>query len=212
VAWSGKGWAHIDTPDGEIEGSVELNVEAPRRARLILESDGFFGMASERVAVALPGDGWVVTHRKRSDTLEREPFATSQLRQWLPLGQPEDFFALSSGLPPWPRALFADSLPPGVRIVGSEEEGRLLTYRLEPHLGDDSYLLRLENTTLRAFEWRVGGESRLRIEYDRWQTRNGLERPAILRVAAPQSSVKAEVTLDDWRRRSDFTAADFEVY
>jgi hypothetical protein len=58
----------------------------------------------------------------------------------------------------------------------------------------------------------VKGVSRLRIEYHDWQVRDGLPRPAVLRLAAPQSSVTAEVTLDDWQRREDFTDTDFEVY
>jgi hypothetical protein len=213
LSWSGTGWAHIETPDGEFEGNVQLNVDAPRRARFVLESGGMFGLVSERVAVALPGDGWVVTHQKRNDQLDREPFEESRLRHWLPLGRPEDLFALSSGLPPWPRTPTAgDADWSDVRIVGVQENGRILTYRLAPSTGDSTFLVRLDGPTLRAFEWWSGGTRRLRIEYDDWQTQDGLERPATLRLAAPQTSVKAEVTLDEWRQRRDWTAADFEVY
>jgi outer membrane biogenesis lipoprotein LolB len=212
LSWSGSGWARIESPDGEFEGNVQLNVDAPRRARFVLESGGLFGMVSERVAVALPGDGWVVTHQKRNDQLEREPFADSRLRHWLPLGQPQDLFALSSGLPPWPHAQDWEALWPGARIIASEKKGRILTYRLLSEAGDEAYLLRLDENTLQAFEWWADGERRLRIEYDDWQTQDGLERPATLRLAAPQTSVKAELKLDEWRQRRDWTAADFEVY
>jgi len=212
LAWSGEGWAHVDTPDGEFEGKVQLNVDAPTRARLIFESAGAFGLVSERVAVALPGDGWVLTHQKRGDHLDRSPFAESRLRQWLPLGQPADVFALMSGLPPWPSTAELQRLQQDARIVRVEDGGRLLTYRLLSVDGSEVYLLQLADATLLSFEWRVQGQRRLRIEYHEWGTQNGLQRPAVLRIAAPQSSVTAEVTLDDWRRRDDFTDADFEVY
>lgn len=211
-AWSGKGWAHIDTPDGEFEGKIQLSIDAPERARLVFESSGAFGLVSERVAVALPGDGWVLTHQKRGDHLDRVPFAESRLRQYLPLGQPADVYALLSGLPPWPSTADIARLEQDARIVGVENDGRRLTYRLLSGDRNEVYLLELDNETLVTFEWRVQGERRLRIEYDEWGTRDGLRRPAVLRVAAPQSSVTAEVTLDDWRRRNDFTDADFEVY
>ncbi|MDH3644732.1 MAG: hypothetical protein OES38_21680, partial [Gammaproteobacteria bacterium] len=201
LAWSGKGWAHVDTPDGEFEGKVQLNVEAPTRARLIFESSGAFGLVSERVAVALPGDGWVLTHQKRADQLDRLPFAESRLRQWLPLGQPADVFALMSGLPPWPSTQELGRLLRQARIVRVEKDGRRLTYRLLSIDGNEVYLLRLDDEVLVSFEWSVRGERRLRIEYHEWGTQDGLRRPAVLRIAAPQSSVTAEVTLDDWRRR-----------
>jgi hypothetical protein len=210
--WSGNGWAHIDSPDGEFEGRIQLNVEAPARARLLFETSAAFGLVSERLAIALPGDGWVLTHQKRGDKLERSPFAESHLRQWLPLGQPADVFALISGLPPWPQSADISRLEQEARIVGVEDDGERLIYQLLGADGSDVYRLWMQGNQLTAFEWSVKGVSRLRIEYHDWQVRDGLPRPAVLRLAAPQSSVTAEVTLDDWQRREDFTDTDFEVY
>lgn len=212
VSWSGSGWAHIDTPDGEIEGSVQLNIDSPLRGRWVLESSGMFGMVSERVVVALPGDGWVLTHQKRADALERVPFAESRLRHHLPLQRAADLFALASGLPPWPADSEPGHLETGVRIVAAEKEGQVLTYRLRAAEETSFFLLRLEGETLSSFEWWVEGERYLKIDYDRWQTQGGLTLPSRIRIEAPQSSVIAEVTLDSWQRRDDFTAADFEVY
>jgi len=212
VTWSGSGWAHIDTPEGEIEGSVQLNIDAPNRGRMILESGGMFGMVSERVAVALPGDGWVVTHQKRADALERVPFAESRLHQYLPLQRAADLFALTSGMPPWPAGTESQQLESGARIVAAENDGKTLTYKVLAEEAASFFLLRLEGKTLSSFEWWVGGERHLKIDYDRWKTLGGLALPSRLRITSSQSSVMAEVTLDSWQQRDDFTAADFEVY
>ena len=87
-----------------------------------------------------------------------------------------------------------------------------MTYKILSEDGTAFFLLRLEEEMLSSFEWWIAGERHLRIEYDHWQTQGGLALPTTLRIAAPQLSVTAEVTLDHWRQRDDFTAADFEVY
>jgi hypothetical protein len=167
-------------------------------------------MVGERVAVSLPGDGHVLFYRKRSDMLERLPFAESRLADLVPGRSMSGLFALTAGRPPWPRGKPPSDLAQRVRVVGEEDGGAKLDYEIRLEDATQVFRFRLQRERMERFEWWVRGVRQLEVRYDRWRALALGEQPGRLRVRGPD--LEAEVVLDRVEPRSDFTDRDFEVY
>ena len=210
--WSGHGYARLQTDAGEVEGRLEVRIDAPTRAWLRVTGSGMFGMVSDGLTIALPGDGSVLTHRARTDELQRFRYDETIASTLTPNRQSRDVFALALASPPWRDGQVPVDLEARTRVVAVDDGGRSVEYRIVLPDGGGDYVLRLDGERLVRWEWWHAGRKRVEARYERWQDRDGLVLPARIIVQAVSDDVRAEVDLDEWVRRDDFTGRDFEVY
>jgi hypothetical protein len=209
--WSAQGYARLQTDDGEVEGRLEVRIDAPTRAWLRVTGSGVFGMVSDGLTIAMPGDGSVLTHRARTDELQRFRYDETIASTLTPNRQSSDVFALALASPPWRDGQVPGDLEARTRVVAVDDGGRTVEYRIVLPDGGD-YVLRLEGERLVRWEWWQSGRKRVEARYERWQDHDGVVLPARILVQAATDDVRAEVHLDAWVRRDDFTLRDFEVY
>jgi hypothetical protein len=119
---------------------------------------------------------------------------------------------LLGGRVPWPQPVDLPDLQRRAQVA-AEGGGGVATYRLDlpPERGAGRLLLRLQDGRLERLEWWEGEAVRLEVDYDRWRSGAGAPRPGRMRVRAPRSGVRAEVSFDRLEVQRGFQAADFEV-
>jgi hypothetical protein len=210
--WSASGYARLRSQSGEVEGHLELRIDAPIRAWLRVTGSGMFGIVSDGLTIAMPGDGFVLTHRARTDELQRFRYEETIASTLTPHRQSGDLFALALASPPWRDGQLPADLEARTRVVGVEDAGRTVEYLVALPEGAGDYRLRLDGQRLVRWEWWLGGQKQVEARYERWQERGGLLLPARIILHAAAEDVRAEVDLDEWMRREDFTPRDFEVY
>lgn len=206
-SWSGSGYARLASTEGDVEGDLEVRVDGATRAWLRVSGRAAFGLVADGMVVALPGDGWVLTHRRRTDELQRFRLEESVASTLTPHPRLVDWVALATG------ALWeATGEPSHTRVVHSEDGGRTVTYQLDVPEAGGYYRVRLGTVGLERCEWWRDGAKRLEVRYGRWANQDGLRLPAQIQIIASQDDVRVHLQLDAWRRRDDFTSRDFEVY
>ena len=212
VPFRAHGHAHFESPDGEVDGAVEVRVDPPRRAWLELRARALFGLVGERVVVSLPGDEHLLVYRQRADDLERLALADSPVAFWgLGCGVP-GLLALLSGHVPWPDDVPPADLEARARVQGSGR-GDVREYRLRlgpgPRQGD--IVLRLAKGELQRLEWWAGGERRLAVQYDRFVSLGASRYPTRVRLQVPGERLRAEIDLERLEPQAGFAARDFEI-
>jgi hypothetical protein len=206
-----RGHARFESPDGEVEGALELRVDPPRRALAELRTRALFGLVGERIVVSAPGDGWVLFFQERSGTLERVPFAESAVADYSLGGGLEDVLQLLDGRLPWALPVDGDDLARRTRVLDGGRSGVGYRVELPAERGASRLDLVLQDGRLGRLAWWDGGETRLEVEYDRWAARGGVLRPGRVRLRAPGRGLRGEMSIDRLEPRTAFEAADFEV-
>ena len=206
AAFVATGRARFRSADAEVEGELELRIDPPERAWLEIRSRALFGMVGERVVASLPGDGWLVVLQERASRLERVPFDSTQIAWICPQGDPASFLALARGrLPAW--------------LVGEAQRARAgagspaerFELDVAPERGGGTLLLRLDGDRLRELEWRVQGERRVWMRYERYESVGAGVVPTRLSLEAPGAGIQAELELLEVDARPGLGPADFEV-
>jgi hypothetical protein len=212
VPFAGSGRAHFESREGDVDGAVRVRVDPPRRAWVELRTGVLFGLVAERVVVSLPGDGYLLVYRQRSDDLQRLPYDSSVAAPLAPGSGSTGLLALLAGRVPWPGGKAPSDL--GSRCEVSSRPGdRELACRVPVTAAgrEGWFTLRVAAGRLSRLEWWEGGRRRLVVQYDRYVSLGAAWYPSRVRLQAPGEGLRAEVTLERLDARPSFEDRDFEV-